>query len=151
MAAVTATLLIAPKDSKVTICTDNKSTIDQFNRSFKEQCYTYPHSIFKEKNRIFWSILYDISRINNITLSFRKIKAHTRNIYNERVDTLAKDALNLPILSFITTSSYIKYEPKWKNIIIDTHLQHFIKHTSYNKGFANGITYIEIENIENAT
>ncbi|CAH1771382.1 9295_t:CDS:1, partial [Entrophospora sp. SA101] len=33
---ITTTLLIASKDSKVTICIDSKSTIDQFNNPILE-------------------------------------------------------------------------------------------------------------------
>jgi len=49
-------------------------------------------SFFKEENNIIWSMIRELIRMNGLSVTFHKIKAHAGNISNDRVDYLAKEA-----------------------------------------------------------
>ena len=69
-----------------------------------------------------------------LTVNLIKVKAYNRDFFNERVDSLAKEALKLqPIeISFHETGS-ILLPPIWKNTIIDIPIRDFVKNINKKK------------------
>src|SRR6185437_14298723 len=95
---------------------------------------------FKETNNVLWAILRSITTKNNITLSFVKVKAHSNDQFNNKVDEMAKAATLAPRLTFKTSQfDHINYFSRWKNLNIEDHLRHFITMISRNKGFETWI------------
>jgi ribonuclease HI len=137
LAAVVAALLVAPPNSNITIYTDSASVISCF-KTHDSTLQHLPRNIMKSPNYILWLILYDIIKINNLTVDFIKVKAHSGDVNNEAADTLAKishgfDAISLNFNSTEVTG--LQFIPLWYNIPVDTHLRHFITDTSREKGF----------------
>src|SRR5205823_13976775 len=76
---------------------------------------TFPRNILKESNNLLWSILRSIIHINNIHLTFVKVQAHSSNNFNNRVDLLAKLAIQNQehVLTFLPTNTdNILYFPR---------------------------------------
>ncbi|CAH1765641.1 9853_t:CDS:2, partial [Entrophospora sp. SA101] len=95
-----------------------------------------PRNIFKEaSNSLLWTILNDIVNINNINLNFVKVKGHSGDHFNDKVDELARLTH-----AFIPDNLFsISYTPRWNNIIVEKHLRHFITDLSRNHGFVQFI------------
>ena len=130
--AVLAALLTAPPRISVEILTDSKATMDHYLC----ECSTV-RSFFKEENNVIWSMIRELIRANSLTVTFHKIKAHSGNISNERVDFLAKDAHRsaLPLVVSTTALQQIAITPRWRQLPITQHLRHFITQVSRNSGF----------------
>ena len=75
-------------------------------------------------------------------MTFVKVQAHSSNIFNDRVDSFAKLAIQNQeyVLTFLPTNTdNILYFPRWKGLLIEDHLRHFIVKISRNRGFKNWI------------
>jgi len=63
-----------------------------------------------------------------INLALNKVKAHTRNTYNEKADQLAKQVTQMEIIKWNNTAIYrIKTLPIWNDIVIDIATRSFVK------------------------
>jgi ribonuclease HI len=137
--AIFVTLLISSRNATITIYTDSKSIIDHYD-NFSQFNYPFlPRNIFKQSSNIsLWSYIFDIIHINSLSLSFVKVKAHSGNLYNEQVDTLARlshDFNALPLIHNVSQFTSIHYFPLWKNIPIEINLRQFLTSVSRNIGF----------------
>ena len=127
-AAVLAALLTAPPRIPVEILTDSKATMDHY----LYECST-TRSFFKEENNIIWSMIRELIKANGLSVTFHKIKAHSGNISNERVDFLAKEAHYnaLPLVVSNTGLQQIAITPDGRNClflnIFAILLQRFLK------------------------
>jgi ribonuclease HI len=134
--AIFVTLLISPRNATITIYTDSKSIIDHYD-NFSQ--FNYPflsRNIFKQSSNIsLWSYIFDIIHINSLSLSFVKVKAHSGNLYNEQVDTLACSSHDFNALPLIHNVNSIRYFPLWKIILIEINLRQFLTSVSRNIGF----------------
>jgi len=74
----------------------------------------------------------------SLTVNFFKVKAHSGNFLNDRVDSIASSAHfdNTGLLDLINIGQQqISVIPKWCNITVDQHLRHFITSISRTRGF----------------
>jgi hypothetical protein len=70
----------------------------------------------------------ELTQSKSLTVKLIKVKAHSGDHFNERVDILAKEALTLdPIEISIQETGPILVPPTWKNLIIDIPIRDFIK------------------------
>ena len=150
LTAIIASLLVSPPNSFVTVYTDSLSTIRHYEQTVDSLLSTFPRNILKESNNLLWSILRSIIRINNIHVTFVKVQAHSSNIFNDRVDLLAKLAIQNQehVLTFLPTNmNNILYFPRWKGLLLKDHLRHFIVKISRNRGFENWLNIRRNQNI----
>ena len=139
LAAVLVALLISPQFASINIFTDSKSVIDCYHHLISP---SHNHSIrnfFKNStNNFIWSMILDIVRQKVISLTFHKVKAHSGDLNNDLVDSLAKNyhgSQDPPFIFNISNFDFISYFPCWKNILIENNLRHFISDISRNIGF----------------
>ena len=107
LTAIIASLLVSLPNSFVTVYTDSLSTIRHYEQTVDSLLSTFSRNILKEPNNLLWSILRSIIRINNIHVTFVKVHAHSSNIFNDRVDLLAKLAIQNQehVLTFLPTNA----------------------------------------------
>ena len=126
--AVATALLTVPPDNNVTIFTDSQTSIDTYNRLSKPNPKQTHKKWLKEKNWSIWSIIIDTVKKRNINLLFKKVKAHTGDLNNDKADLLAKQATKTSIIEWNKIeNSKIQTTPEWKNITIDIAIRDFIK------------------------
>ncbi|RIA86642.1 hypothetical protein C1645_828959 [Glomus cerebriforme] len=73
-----------------------------------------------------------------LSITFSKVKAHSGNKFNEKVDKLISTAygdLNLMINLKTDNMENLLVIPRWKNITIDKNIRSFIKSLSNTQGF----------------
>lgn len=92
--AILTALLICPPNSSVTIYTDSANCINTFDRI--NNTLTSSRQLLKIPNHQIWRLIKDIIRKNSITVSFKKVKAHSGNEYNDLADAEAKKGLDIP-------------------------------------------------------
>ena len=140
LAAIVAALLVSPKFSFINIFTDSDTIINQFNNTKNNILFTFSRHIFKETNNILWALLRSLIDTNNLQVSFHKVRAHSDDPFNNKVDRLAKTAIFDTVFSLnYTATNNIDYFPKWKNLYIETHLRHFLMTISHTRDFENWI------------
>ena len=145
-AALFTAILTAPPNCRVRVYTDSAIIISQFNKfSFlKKQSPTY-RPFLKINNFVLWSCLFEVISVHNLDVHLSKVKAHSNNLLNNKVDTMAKDALTLPVLQFNITAapqSFCNYNNQpillpirqlVKDIFRHKHLQHILSLHVLNK------------------
>ena len=132
--AIMLAILTTPRNCKVTVCTDSQGSIDMFNRLEKENPQRIYKKWLKEKNWSIWSIIVDTVRRKKLTINFVKIKAHSGNTNNDKVDLLAKQASQESIIEWSKTGALkIATLPVWNDIIIDMGTRDFVKVLNKNK------------------
>ncbi|RIA82035.1 hypothetical protein C1645_835979 [Glomus cerebriforme] len=132
-------ILTCNNNSLVEIYTDSQSLIDMFN-TMKEKYFTLTiREKFKINSQILsWSIILEIINIKNLSIRFSKVKAHSGDKFNEKVDKLISTAhgdLNLMIQLKIENMDNLLVIPKWNNIVIDKNIRGFLKTISNTQGF----------------
>ena len=96
LAAIVLAVLTVPQASKVEIVTDSASCIDTFNKLSKPDAKRTICRWIKEKNWSLWMRLTEIIWRKKLQVRLTKVKAHSGDPSNERVDTLAKEGRNSP-------------------------------------------------------
>jgi ribonuclease HI len=103
--AVLTALCTVKDNSHVTIFTDSNNVISIYNKwsnlGYRKQNKVIHHDI--------WSAIFDILILNDINVTFIKVKAHTNNEWNELADQLAKGGTNKDDLNFLNESDTVKY------------------------------------------
>ena len=59
-----------------------------------------PRYIMKETDNLLWTILREVLQINNITLTFQKVRAHSGDLYNEKWINCLKLLTIIKMLTF---------------------------------------------------
>ena len=95
--AVLTLIIVLPKHSKVEIHTDSNNVITKFSKfrniiSFRKK--------LKEKNLLLWELLFEVIKRFDINVKFKKVKAHSGNIHNDKADSLAKSGCDNNIVTF---------------------------------------------------
>src|SRR6185437_16150658 len=126
LAAIWVALLLSPQDSEVKIYTDSAAAILGINgcekhRSNKEW--------LRQKNYNLLLKIFDTKRIKNLKVELVKIKGHSNNYWNDRVDVLAKEGQVAPLLAVqnIELSSRIRYNMYWQNNLVEMPVRKVIK------------------------
>src|SRR3954464_1969756 len=77
--------------------------------------------MFKLPFNIYWSIIFKIIEERNISLTLTKVKAHSDDPYNNKVDQLAKSSLHSPPISITFNHiPYFRYIPLFEQMPIFT-------------------------------
>src|SRR5436190_5201258 len=131
--AILAALLTAPLGCYVDIFTDSSAVIHLSSKTDISVRNT-----FKENNNVLWATIRELMDINNLFVNFYKVKAHSKNKFNDLADELASSAHfdNTHLIDLENCGQqHLSYVPKWRNLTVDQHLRHFIKQISKTKGF----------------
>ena len=119
-----------PPSATIDLFTDSQAAIDGINASLKASLT--PRWWLKANND---SLISNIKhRINSLQLVIKlhKIKGHSGNEHNERVDELAKQAVREAktdpslILDINNIQQGLRFGPKWNGKYIDRSLRKFI-------------------------
>jgi hypothetical protein len=93
----------------------------------------------KINNFVHWSCLFDLITNNNIEVTLIKVKAHSNNSFNNKVDAMAKAALNHQFLQINTIAAPKGYYT-YNNQPILTPIRQFIKNIFRHKQLQQFIT-----------
>ena len=90
-AALFTALLTAPLNCKIRVFTDSAVIISQFKKvSFlKKQSPTF-RPFLKINNYVLWSCLFEVIFTHNLDVHLIKVKAHSDDLLNNKVDAMAK-------------------------------------------------------------
>ena len=126
--AILMALLTVPDRRKVRIYTDSQTCIDTYHKLLTPHPKFTKRKLLKIKNWSIWTKILELTQSKSLTVKLIKVKAHSGDHFNERVDILAKEALTLdPIEISIQETGTILVPPTWKNLIIDIPIRDFIK------------------------
>ena len=126
--AIITAILTIPRNNKAIIYTDSQNCIDIFEKISKTDPKLTCRRWLKIKNWSIWHNILDLIHKKEIQLHLKKVKAHSNNIYNEKVNQLAKEATQLPAITWNNTSTkHINAIPTWHNKVIDIAPRDFIK------------------------
>src|SRR3954451_8271305 len=90
-----AALCVVSANANVTIYTDSQVAMDGINQILKGSIPTYITN-GKCFNQSLWLAIAYIINTLQITLTIEKVKAHTGDLYNEKVDNIAKQGCFSP-------------------------------------------------------
>ena len=128
LAAIVLATLTVPQESKVEIVTDSATCISTFSRLSKPDSKHTLRRWIKEKNWSLWMRLLEIIRRKKLQIRFKKVKAHSGDLLNDRVDELAKEGRNFPEIIWKDPRRPLwMVLPIWNNLTIDISLREFIK------------------------
>ena len=96
LAAIVLAVLTVPQNSRVEIVTDSASCISTFNKLIKPDPKRTMRRWIKEKNWSSWMRLIEIIRKKKLQVNLKKVKAHSGELFNDKVDSLAKEGKNSP-------------------------------------------------------
>jgi hypothetical protein len=117
-----------PNDSVVEIRTDSSSCINSYAKIIKPHPKDILRKQMKKPNWQLWLRLADIITKKKLQLKLTKVKAHSKDLNNNRVDQLAKKAKEEPEVQWRTLSTTVPITvPEWNNIPIDISTRAFLK------------------------
>jgi len=128
LAAIILAILTVPQTSRVEIVTDSASCINTFNKLVKPDPKRTTRRWIKEKNWSLWMRLIEIIRKKKLQVHFKKVKAHSGDPFNDKVDKLAKEGRNFPEIIWKDPRHPLwSALPIWNQIVIDIPLREFVK------------------------
>jgi ribonuclease HI len=128
LAAITLAILTVPQTSRVEIVTDSASCINTFNKLIKPDPKYTTRRWIKERNWSLWMRLSEIIRKKKLQVHLKKVKAHSGDLLNDKVDKLAKEGRNFPEIIWKDPICPLwSALPIWNQIAIDISLREFIK------------------------
>ena len=120
--------MTVPQASSLEIRTDSASCISTFNRLNKENPKHTTRRWIKENNWSLWMRLMEIIRKKKLQISLKKVKAHSGDKWNDKVDIIAKEGRQFPEINWKEPRRPIwQALPIWNHIAIDISLREFIK------------------------
>ena len=126
--AIATAILTVPQDKKVEIFMDSQNCINNYTYLLTNNPKQTHKRWLKMNNWSIWSTIINTVKKKNIKLTLTKVKAHSNNPLNDKANILAKEASQLPSISWTQFRKYkIQTIPKWKEIIIDIAPRNFIK------------------------
>jgi ribonuclease HI len=128
LAAIILAVLTVPQTSKVEIVTDSASCISIYNRLIKPDARRTIRWWIKEKNWSLWMRLIEIIRKKKLQVHLTKVKAHSGDLFNDRVDILAKEGRSFPEVIWKDPRRPLwTVLPVWNQLTIDISLREFAK------------------------
>src|SRR5260363_3524 len=114
LAAIWVVLLITPQDSEVKIYTDSAAAILGINVSKR---FRSNKEWLRQKNYNLLLKILDTKCSKNLKMELIKVKGHSNNYWNDKVDELAKEGQEAPLLIVQNTevSSRIRYNIYWQD------------------------------------
>jgi ribonuclease HI len=128
LVAIILALLVVPQKSQIEIRTDNSTCINTFQKLQNPQIKDTGKRNRKCKNWQLWMRCIDLIQKKQITVQMTKVKAHSNDTSNNKVDLLAKEAKEEP--EIIWTKWYRQEALTtlcWNEIPIDIGARDFIK------------------------
>ena len=129
LGAIWIAILVVSYKANIRVFTDSKVAIEEI-QNFKG--LTSIRSNFKTKNRSLISQIIDCCKTKMIKLELIKVKRYSKNIQNDKADSLAKEGLlsSLILEAQEVTTSSIRVTPLWRNKTIDCTLRTFVNITT---------------------
>src|SRR3954463_447469 len=119
--------LVAPQYCRIKIYTDSQSVIQQFNKFKSIRCFSPSiRPLLKINNYPLWFSLFEVIDEQNLSLILHKVKGHSGDLYNEKVDQLAKNCLDSAALTF-SLSNLKQYYYRYNGMCITVPIRPFIK------------------------
>jgi ribonuclease HI len=128
LVAIILTLLVIPQKSQIEIRTDNSTCINTLQTLQNPQIKDTGKRNRKRKNWQLWMRCIDLIQKKQITVQMTKVKAHSKDTSNNKVDLLAKEAKEEP--EIIWTKWYRQEALTmfcWNEIPIDIGIREFVK------------------------
>ena len=122
--AIMTSLIATPRNSHIVIHSDSQAAIDGINKIMPRipSCRQW----LKLNNHSILSCIRELITDKKISLTLRKVKAHSGNEWNDRADALAKEAADtartdpsIVIPMDHTCDASIQLAPQWYNHVID--------------------------------
>ena len=136
--ALLIVLFIAPYSSSLKVFTDSLVMIQTFNHIFSTRLYNYPSLLFKTPFYIYWCFIFKLIEQRNLNVTLVKVKAHSNDPYNDKVDQLAKSTLYSPPLQLnFSYIPYISHIPMFHHLPINTSIRPFFKNFTNAQHFAD--------------
>ncbi|CAB4392573.1 unnamed protein product [Rhizophagus irregularis] len=88
--AVLSALCVAPVYCNVTFYTDSLYVIYMMQHFVNNYCNNW-RIVSHEQGIAIWAAIRKLVRVNNLNVTMEKVVAHSNNVWNDQVDTLAKD------------------------------------------------------------
>ncbi|RHZ83397.1 hypothetical protein Glove_95g62 [Diversispora epigaea] len=124
--AIFTALLIAPSQCKVKINTDSQTCIDTFKYIMTRSLTT--RQWLRLNNHVVWLKILETVKSKSLSVILFKVKAHSGVNFNEQVDRLAKNALNLEPIQFnIIDTGPLFTIPTWDIFFVNINTHNFIK------------------------
>src|SRR5918911_4540824 len=76
---------------------------------------------------LLWELLFEVIKRFDINVKFKKVKAHSGNIHNDKADFLAKSRCDNSIVTFKDNISLEKSRLYWFNHNVNTNVRTFIR------------------------
>ena len=126
--AIFTALLTVPESSTAKIFTDSQTCIDTLDKINNPHPKFTKRKLLKIKNWSIWIKIKETIQSKGLIVKLKKVKAHNGDFFNERVDSLAKEALKLEALEIMDCESGpINAIPSWNDITVDTSTREFLK------------------------
>src|SRR5215216_810083 len=136
--ALLMTLFVCPFGSFVNINTDSLSMILSYNHLLRNNVCVYPSLLFKTPFYIYWCFIFKLIEQKQLTLSLVKVKAHSGNPFNEKVDLLAKSVLtDTPLSLSFSRVPYLSFIPTFQSHPINKEIRPFFKDFINSKSFCD--------------
>src|SRR5688572_8432641 len=113
MAVLTA-IVVCPSGCQVDIFTDCQNIINKFQdvANFR---YTNRRNILKDSHSYLWCIIYETILLLNLTVTFRKVLAHSDNPDNNQAHTLASQAHHFSSVTLTEVPTiHLPFLPTWQ-------------------------------------
>src|SRR5215216_4307843 len=127
LAAIFTAILVVPSNCNITIFTDSSNIISQYNK-YKLLSSISPSQrpFLKIVNVHIWQCIFQIIDTLALTVSMVKVKAHSGDLYNEKVDNLIKISLESSTLNInINNQSHMTLY--YNKLAIVSPIRQFIK------------------------
>ncbi|RHZ54202.1 hypothetical protein Glove_429g60 [Diversispora epigaea] len=124
--AIFTALLTAPSQCKVKINTNSQTYIDTFKYIMTRSLTT--RQWLRLNNHVVWFKILETVKSKSLSVILFKVKAHSGVNFNEQVDRLAKNALNLEPIQFnIIDTGPLFTIPTWDIFSVNINTRNFIK------------------------
>ena len=126
--AIATALLTVPQNQKVKICTNSQNCIDTYHKLSTNNPKLTSKRWIKTNNWSIWLAIIETIKEKRLKLEMTKVKAHSKDPWNDKADRLAKKASLTSNIRWAPTEIYkIQTTPKWNGITIDIASRNFIK------------------------
>ncbi|GES75862.1 ribonuclease H-like domain-containing protein [Rhizophagus clarus] len=144
ISAILYSLIVSSHNCYIDIFTDSQNTINMIETLSRRHFLT-PRDFFKFfNNNIIWNNIHHLIHFKNLSIRFKKVKAHTDNAFNNHIDFLCKQTHSDSLPMLIIKNNFFNnllYLPCWDNFLIERRLRTFIK---YYNNCDNFLTFLSL-------
>ena len=116
--AIFTALFTVPEMERVKIYTDSQICIDTFHKISSFHPKFTKKRLLKIKNWSIWTKIIELFQSKKLTVNLIKVKAHNGNFFNERADSLAKEALKLHPIEISSYKTSLILLPQHEKILL---------------------------------